>query len=232
MDTACSGARVDTERAARPCALLRKARGRHGAKYTEEMEDADLLKDEAGGAEVGHRLSQQPSVIKHGIMREYQMQGLNWLIHLYDNGINGILADEMARAPLHPLPVQHSQHPAPGLLAPMGKTKPSPCVAAYLVSLSAVQNTHVHVQHVSAGLRQRARHQAQHHSAERIGHAARAGPGEDAADDQPAGLPARVPGHPRAAHGDRAQVHAAQLDQRVPQVVPRHPRRQVPRQPG
>jgi SWI/SNF-related matrix-associated actin-dependent regulator of chromatin subfamily A member 5 len=28
-------------------------------------------------------------------MREYQMQGLNWLIHLYDNGINGILADEM-----------------------------------------------------------------------------------------------------------------------------------------
>ena len=57
------------------------------------MEDADLLKDGLEGT--GHRLSQQPSVIKHGIMREYQMQGLNWLIHLYDNGINGILADEM-----------------------------------------------------------------------------------------------------------------------------------------
>eukprot|EP01025_Chloroclados_australasicus_P061699 TRINITY_DN8110_c3_g1_i2.p1 TRINITY_DN8110_c3_g1~~TRINITY_DN8110_c3_g1_i2.p1 ORF type:complete len:1007 (+),score=121.42 TRINITY_DN8110_c3_g1_i2:328-3021(+) len=28
-------------------------------------------------------------------MRDYQMAGLNWLIHLYDNGINGILADEM-----------------------------------------------------------------------------------------------------------------------------------------
>ena len=28
------------------------------------------------------------------------MQGLNWLIHLYDNGINGILADEMV-SPLH-----------------------------------------------------------------------------------------------------------------------------------
>jgi SWI/SNF-related matrix-associated actin-dependent regulator of chromatin subfamily A member 5 len=61
------------------------------------MEDADLLKDEAGGDVVAHRLSQQPSVIKNGIMREYQMQGLNWLIHLYDNGINGILADEMVR---------------------------------------------------------------------------------------------------------------------------------------
>jgi hypothetical protein len=28
-------------------------------------------------------------------MREYQLQGLNWMIHLYDNGVNGILADEM-----------------------------------------------------------------------------------------------------------------------------------------
>ena len=39
----------------------------------------------------------QPSVIKGGKMRDYQMQGLNWLIHLYDNGISGILADEMVR---------------------------------------------------------------------------------------------------------------------------------------
>ena len=28
-------------------------------------------------------------------MRDYQLQGLNWLISLYENGINGILADEM-----------------------------------------------------------------------------------------------------------------------------------------
>lgn len=28
-------------------------------------------------------------------MRDYQIQGLNWLITLYENGINGILADEM-----------------------------------------------------------------------------------------------------------------------------------------
>ena len=28
-------------------------------------------------------------------MRDYQIQGLNWLIQLHDNGINGILADEM-----------------------------------------------------------------------------------------------------------------------------------------
>jgi hypothetical protein len=28
-------------------------------------------------------------------MRDYQIRGLNWLISLYENGINGILADEM-----------------------------------------------------------------------------------------------------------------------------------------
>ena len=33
--------------------------------------------------------------VKGGTMREYQVQGLNWMIGLYTNGINGILADEM-----------------------------------------------------------------------------------------------------------------------------------------
>lgn len=28
-------------------------------------------------------------------MRDYQIQGLNWMIALYENGIGGILADEM-----------------------------------------------------------------------------------------------------------------------------------------
>ena len=80
------------------CMRLRRGRGRHGTKYTEEQEDRDLLADEVTDGEMGgHRLSMQPSVIKGGQMREYQLQGLNWLIHLYDNGINGILADEMVR---------------------------------------------------------------------------------------------------------------------------------------
>lgn len=30
-----------------------------------------------------------------GEMRPYQLEGLNWLIGLYENGLNGILADEM-----------------------------------------------------------------------------------------------------------------------------------------
>jgi SNF2 family DNA or RNA helicase len=28
-------------------------------------------------------------------MREFQLDGLNWMISLYETGINGILADEM-----------------------------------------------------------------------------------------------------------------------------------------
>jgi SWI/SNF-related matrix-associated actin-dependent regulator of chromatin subfamily A member 5 len=28
-------------------------------------------------------------------MRDYQVQGLNWMASLHHNGINGILADEM-----------------------------------------------------------------------------------------------------------------------------------------
>lgn len=36
--------------------------------------------------------------VKTGKMRDYQVRGLNWLISLYENGINGILADEMVRA--------------------------------------------------------------------------------------------------------------------------------------
>ena len=35
------------------------------------------------------------SDIVNGKMRDYQVRGLNWMISLYDHGINGILADEM-----------------------------------------------------------------------------------------------------------------------------------------
>ena len=36
-------------------------------------------------------------------MRDYQLAGLNWLIRLYENGINGILADEMVCMEFVPL---------------------------------------------------------------------------------------------------------------------------------
>lgn len=37
----------------------------------------------------------QPRLLKNCILKPYQLEGLNWLITLYENGLNGILADEM-----------------------------------------------------------------------------------------------------------------------------------------
>lgn len=76
-------------------AKKKRGRGRHARD--EDDEDAELLQDEEndGGSNQVHRLQVQPSILTGGTLREYQLQGLNWLIHLYDNGINGILADEM-----------------------------------------------------------------------------------------------------------------------------------------
>eukprot|EP00794_Sanderia_malayensis_P013930 gene13930-15382_t len=37
----------------------------------------------------------QPSLITGGVLRSYQLDGMEWLRGLYENGINGILADEM-----------------------------------------------------------------------------------------------------------------------------------------
>jgi SWI/SNF-related matrix-associated actin-dependent regulator of chromatin subfamily A member 5 len=40
-------------------------------------------------------LTQQPSSIKFGNLKPYQLEALNWMIHLAGKGLNGILADEM-----------------------------------------------------------------------------------------------------------------------------------------
>ncbi|XP_040576365.1 chromatin-remodeling ATPase INO80 isoform X2 [Lepeophtheirus salmonis] len=37
---------------------------------------------------------EQPSIFE-GMLKAYQLKGMNWLLNLYDQGINGILADEM-----------------------------------------------------------------------------------------------------------------------------------------
>lgn len=42
-------------------------------------------------------LAEQPPILTGAKLRDYQMEGLNWLIRLYHKGLNGILADEMVR---------------------------------------------------------------------------------------------------------------------------------------
>jgi SWI/SNF-related matrix-associated actin-dependent regulator of chromatin subfamily A member 5 len=60
-------------------------------KRTEHEEDEDLLHDKHDIV----RLTKQPSSIKFGTMRAYQLEGLSWMVNLAHQGINGILADEM-----------------------------------------------------------------------------------------------------------------------------------------
>jgi len=37
----------------------------------------------------------QPRLLRGGVLRDYQLEGFQWLVGLYDNGLHGILADEM-----------------------------------------------------------------------------------------------------------------------------------------
>lgn len=39
--------------------------------------------------------SQELVPLIHGEMRTYQLMGVKWLISLWNNGLNGILADQM-----------------------------------------------------------------------------------------------------------------------------------------
>lgn len=72
------------------------ATGGSRRRKTEKEEDEELLKE--GGDEDEEEafvFHESPAYVKGGEMRDYQVQGLNWMISLYQNGINGILADEM-----------------------------------------------------------------------------------------------------------------------------------------
>ncbi|CCG80996.1 putative SNF2 family helicase/ATPase PasG [Taphrina deformans PYCC 5710] len=39
--------------------------------------------------------ARQPELVTGGVLRDYQLAGLEWMVSLYENGLNGILADEM-----------------------------------------------------------------------------------------------------------------------------------------
>jgi SNF2 family DNA or RNA helicase len=62
------------------------------ADVAEEVDAEDLDQEETHGTTY---LTAQPSTLSHGKMRQYQLEGLNWMIRLQENGVNGILANEM-----------------------------------------------------------------------------------------------------------------------------------------
>lgn len=86
-------------------------------RISEMEEDEDMLHDKHNIV----RLTQQPSVIKFGTMRQYQLEGLSWMINLAHQGINGILADEMG----------------------LGKTLQTISVLAYLYEFEHITGPHI-----------------------------------------------------------------------------------------
>mgnify|MGYP001211917046 CR=1 FL=1 len=84
--------------------------GRH--RKSEKEEDQEMMLLEEDGEDYGYDDSEldlvdiqdevdtgffkkSPNYIKEGKLRDYQIQGLNWLVALHKNKLNGILADEM-----------------------------------------------------------------------------------------------------------------------------------------
>lgn len=63
-----------------------------GGDEAEGVDAQDLDTDEKQSMTY---LTHQPSTLGHGKMRQYQLEGLNWMIKLQENGVNGILADEV-----------------------------------------------------------------------------------------------------------------------------------------
>jgi len=83
----------------------KKAKGRPGKRKEEDLEDdeeerkakrARVEKGEGDRKFEGKAIpDNQPLLLTGGIMRNYQLEGYEWMSTLWENGINGILADEM-----------------------------------------------------------------------------------------------------------------------------------------
>ncbi|VDP93172.1 unnamed protein product, partial [Echinostoma caproni] len=69
--------------------------GDHRHRRTEREEDEELLSETKHGPSAVQRFESSPFFVKGGEMRDYQVRGLNWMIQLHHDNINGILADEM-----------------------------------------------------------------------------------------------------------------------------------------
>jgi SWI/SNF-related matrix-associated actin-dependent regulator of chromatin subfamily A member 5 len=83
--------------------------------------DANEEDEELKGNTATTFLTVQPSIIEFGKLRHYQLEGLNWMIRLNANGINGILADEMG----------------------LGKTLQSIAVLAYMYEHLGIRGPHI-----------------------------------------------------------------------------------------
>lgn len=67
------------------------------------------------------QVTEQPTLLQGGELRAYQLEGLQWMLSLFNNNLNGILADEMG----------------------LGKTIQTIALIAYLLENKGVIGPHV-----------------------------------------------------------------------------------------
>lgn len=70
---------------------------------------------------IEEKVTVQPKMLQGGQLREYQIEGLQWMLSLYNNNLNGILADEMG----------------------LGKTIQTIALLAYLLENKGVVGPHI-----------------------------------------------------------------------------------------
>lgn len=85
--------------------------------------------------EIAHAIKEevlsQPSLLVGGTLKEYQLQGIQWMVSLYNNRLNGILADEMGLGKT----IQTL-----GLIAHLMERKDNPGPYLIIVPLSTISN--------------------------------------------------------------------------------------------
>jgi SWI/SNF-related matrix-associated actin-dependent regulator of chromatin subfamily A member 5 len=75
----------------------RSSRGRPAKPHHLHDNDSPEEDEELEEEEETHIfLTKQPDCIKFGKLKPYQVESLNWMIHLAEKGLNGILADEVS----------------------------------------------------------------------------------------------------------------------------------------
>lgn len=73
----------------------RKKNSKKRVRASEREEDEELMKETELNRTKYFHLDAQPSLIQNGQLRDYQIEGVSWMVNLRGNGLNGILADEM-----------------------------------------------------------------------------------------------------------------------------------------
>lgn len=64
-------------------------------RSTDDVGDVVPAPSQSSGADPDQPLPDQPALVTGAVLRDYQLEGVAWLVSLYENGLNGILADEM-----------------------------------------------------------------------------------------------------------------------------------------